>query len=269
MKVDFHIHTCYSDGSLTPGEIVQRYKANEYDEIAITDHDTIDGVREALLCGREAELKVVSGIEISTADENGVETHILGHYIDIENTALNERLEYLRKARRARNEKLIAHLAGQGYSLTYEELLIGKCGDYIGKPDFGRAMVRKGYIKEAQEVFTPGKFLETPEAKRIKKKKISTEEAIRLITGAGGRATLAHPIQIKEFGKPGSEEYFARLEMFVKALVKKGLGGIEAYHPDQSEEQSIRFTALAEKLGLEVTRGSDFHGDDIKRKKRS
>ena len=148
-------------------------------------------------------------------------------------------------------------------------MLIGKCGDYIGKPDFGRAMVRKGYIKEALEVFTPGKFLETPEAKRIKKKKISTEEAIRLITGAGGRATLAHPIQIKEFGKPGSEEYFARLEMFVKALVKKGLGGIEAYHPDQSEEQSIRFAAMAEKLGLEVTRGSDFHGDDIKRKKRS
>ena len=283
MKVDFHIHTCYSDGSLTPEEIVRRYRANGYDEIAITDHDTTDGVTEAVRCAAEmcaeksgavgtgescARLVVVPGIEISTVDADGVETHILGHYIDIKNAALRARLEDLRRARRARNEKLIAYLAEQGYPLTYEELLVGKRGDYIGKPDFGRAMVRKGYIKEAHEVFTPGKFLETPGAKRIKKEKISTDEAIRLITGAGGRATLAHPIQIKEFGVPGSEEYFARLEPFVIGLKEKGLAGIEAYHPDQNEEQSERFAALAEKLGLIVTRGSDFHGDDIKRKKR-
>lgn len=268
MKVDFHIHTCYSDGSLTPEEIVKRYKANGYDEIAITDHDTTDGVAEAVRCAADTCLTVVPGIEISTVDADGVETHILGHYIDIKNAALRARLEDMRRARRARNEKLIVYLAEQGYPLTYEELLVGKRGDYIGKPDFGRAMVRKGYIKEAHEVFTPGKFLETPEAKRIKKEKISTDEAIRLITGAGGRATLAHPIQIKEFGVPGSEEYFARLEPFVIGLKEKGLAGIEAYHPDQNEEQSERFAALAEKLGLAVTRGSDFHGDDIKRKKR-
>lgn len=286
MKVDFHIHTCYSDGSLTPEEIVKRYKRDGYDEIAITDHDTTDGVAEAVMCAAEeaamyteenegisagkqsACFAVVPGIEISTVDADGVETHILGHYIDIENAALRARLEDLRRARRARNEKLIAYLAEQGYPLTYEELLVGKRGDYIGKPDFGRAMVRKGYIKEAHEVFTPGKFLETPEAKHIKKEKISTDEAISLIIGAGGRATLAHPIQIKEFGVSGSEEYFAKLEPFVIGLKEKGLSGIEAYHPDQNEEQSERFAALAEKLGLAVTRGSDFHGDDIKRKKR-
>jgi len=269
LKVDFHIHTCYSDGSLTPEEIVRRYKNEGYSEIAITDHDTIDGVGEALLCGSKMGLAVVPGIEIAAIDANNVETHILGHYIDIENEELRARLEDLRAARKERNKKLIICLAEQGYPLTYAELLIGKRGDYVGKPDFGRAMVRKGYIKEAHEVFKPGKFLETTEAKSIKKEKISTNEAIRLIKGAGGRAVLAHPIQIKGFGEAGSDEYFDRIEAYVKVLAEKGLDGIEAYHPDQSDEQAVRFAMLAEKLGLAVTRGSDFHGDDIKRRKRN
>ncbi len=267
MKIDLHIHTCYSDGACTPEEIVCKYRKENYDFIAITDHDTVDGVQEAIAAGDAAGLAVVPGIELSTADRDGVEMHILGYSIDPKNAALSAKLKELRQARRLRNELLLAYLAEQGYSLCYEDLLVGKCGDYIGKPDFGRAMVRKGYLQTPQEIFKAGMYLETPEAKSIKKKKMDTQEAIALISAAGGKAVLAHPIQIKAFGVPGGEEYFARLRSLLLRLCKEGLKGIEAYHPDHNTVQSAQFSVLAEEYGLFVTRGSDFHGDDFEKRK--
>lgn len=263
-KTDLHIHTCYSDGACTPEEIVRRYRKAGFETIAITDHDTIDGIPEAVSSGAACGITVLPGIEISTVSDEGVETHILGYGFDQANDLLCRTLEELREARRRRNERLIAYLKEQGYALSYEELLIGKRGGYVGKPDFGRAMARRGYIRTPEEIFTPGKYLETPEAKSIKKEKLDTREAIELLTQAGGEAVLAHPIQIEEFGIPGSREYFDRLVPFLKFLQTCGLKGLEVYHPDQNEQQSACFREIAEKLGLLMTRGSDFHGDDFK-----
>mgnify|MGYP004531968313 CR=1 FL=1 len=267
-KTDLHIHTCYSDGACTPEEIVLRYQKAGFETIAITDHDTTDGISEAVTAGLACGLTVIPGIEISTVSEKGVETHILGYGFDRTNDLLCRILEQLREARHRRNERLIGCLKKQGYVLTYEELLIGKRGGYVGKPDFGRAMARRGYIRTPGEIFTPGKYLETKEAKAIKKEKLDTRRAIQLIAEAGGEAVLAHPIQIKEFGVPGSREYFDRLVPFLESLQTCGLKGLEVYHPDQNEEQSACFRKIAEDLGLLMTRGSDFHGDDFKRGKK-
>lgn len=259
-KVDFHIHTWFSDGSISPTEIVKQAKALGYDTIAITDHDGIDGVKEALIAGEAVNLKVVAGIELATKTEEGTDLHILGYHIDIEDERLIETLKDLRQKRERRNEKLLAVLTEMGYPLTKEELLLRPGQNFIGKPIIARAMVKKGYIKVPKDAFVSGKFLESPKAKAVKKEKLDTEEAIRLIRAAGGTAVLAHPIQIRGLGDPGSEEFYEQVDQLTHKLKKAGLGGVECFHRDHSHQQALRFVEIAEKYHLHITTGSDFHG---------
>ncbi|MCI9596947.1 MAG: PHP domain-containing protein [Firmicutes bacterium] len=259
-KVDFHIHTWFSDGAVSPTEIVKQAKALGYDTIAITDHDGIDGVKEALIAGETADLQVIAGIELATKTKEGTGLHILGYHIDIENQRLTETLKELRQKRETRNEKLLAVLAEMGCPLTTEELILRPGQSFIGKPIIARAMVKKGYIKAPKEAFAPGKFLESPKAKAVKKEKLDAEEAIGLIRAAGGIAVLAHPIQIRGVGEPGSEVFYQQVDQLVGRLRKAGLGGLECFHRDHSCEQALRFVEIAEKYHLHITRGSDFHG---------
>lgn len=283
-RVDYHIHTNYSDGSMSPIEIVKKYKQEEYDIIAITDHDTVDGVREAMIAGEALGLPVIAGIEFSTvyndqtvineiAGETGdtvtsIEMHLLGYKIDISNDKLTEKLKDIRMKRQDRNDKLFKVLADMGYELTFSEVARDKRGNYIGKPDFGRAMAKRGYISTPDEIFAPGKYLESPEAKAVKKQMIDTEEAISLILEAGGIPVLAHPIQITALGKPGSEQFYDNLDKLLYKLKKEGLKGIECYHPDHNEENVLRFIELAEKYHLHITKGSDYHGTDFVKKQK-
>lgn len=260
-KVDFHVHTSYSDGRAKPMDILKRAKELEYDMISITDHDGIDGIKEALIAGEALEIKVIPGVELATVTEDGVELHILGYYFDPDHPHLNEVLEDLKVKRNDRNEKLVAVLNEMGYDLNMDDLRKVQPNNYIGKPVIARALVEKGYIDNPKEAFEPGKFLESPEAKAVKKDKLQAEDAIALIKEAGGIAVLAHPIQIKGIGERGSEEFYNNLDKILRPLKKKGLGGLECYHPDQNEEQSMKFITFAEKYHLHITRGSDFHGE--------
>ena len=262
-KRDLHIHTCYSDGACTPEEIVKKYKDGGYDEISVTDHDTLEGIGDVMAAAKCAGLKVVPGIEMATANAEGIEMHILGYGMDTENEELNKRLLVMSAAREERNEALISYLAAHGCPLTHEDLMIGKRGHYIGKPDFGRALVRKGYLAKLTDAFKPDSILNTEEARAIKKVFTLTEESISLINGAGGTPVLAHPIKIRGIGEPGSEEFYANFEKLLIHLIDSGLKGIECYHPSHSIEQAERFLALAKKYSLIVTEGSDYHGDDM------
>lgn len=262
-KVDFHIHTHYSDGRATPVEIVKKAKELEYDMIAITDHDGVDGIKEALIAGETAEIKVVPGIELATETEEGIGLHILGYYFDHENPHLKAVLAVLKERRDTRNRKLIGVLNDMGYEITMEDLENKQPNGFIGKPVIARVLEEKGYVSYFKDAFKKGQFLESDEAKAVKKEKIQASEAIELIKEAGGIAVLAHPIQTKGIGEKGSDEFYEKLDSIIRTLKKQGLKGLECYHPDQNHEQTMKFIEMAEKYHLHITRGSDFHGKDF------
>ena len=165
--------------------------------------------------------------------------------------------------RRQRNRRLIKVLRDMGYSLSLDDLQRKHKGGFVGKPTIARALEEKGYISDYREAFRPGQFLGSMEARKIKKEKLDIENAISLITGAGGTAVMAHPIQTRHIGTPGSDEFYENIEKIITDMVDMGLKGMECYHPDQDVEQSSRFVEIAKKYGLLITRGSDFHGKDF------
>ncbi len=291
--VDYHMHSYYSDGTMSPVDLVKKYKDDKYDIISLTDHDGIDGLKEASIAAEALEIKFITGIELSTehrfmgrnaAAENAKDSqgndpqdsekrselkvgiHLLGYDFDPENEALTEKLKEMKANRRERNVKLVEKLKEMGYALDLAELEKQSKGGYVGKPNIARVLAEKGYIQDYNEAFEEGKLLESPEIKGIRKKKLSTEEAIDLVSNAGGMAVIAHPAKIRGMGERGSEVFWENMETLIKELKKAGLKGVECYHPNHSEEESWRLFKIASKYHLHITEGSDFHGKERERK---
>ena len=210
-KVDYHFHSTFSDGTKRPTELVKWYKNNGYDEISLTDHDGIDGIKEAKIAAEALGIQVISGVEISTNlkvdfKNKPIDVHVLGYRFDENNSELISKLRELRRFRAERNDLLIKKLNEMGYEISYED--IQKCTNrtnqvYIGKPNIADTLVYKGYIKTRNDAFEDGKFLESPEIKAIKKEQMNINDAISLIRNAGGIAVIAHPMEIFE-----KEKYF-------------------------------------------------------------
>lgn len=254
-KTDYHTHSWYSDGTLKPTELIKMYKEKGYDLVALTDHDGVDGVNEAVIAGEALEIQVVPGVELAADMEfegKQIELHILGYHIDIENDDLLDKLAELRKNRKERNEKLLAKLNEMGYELTYEDLLQRPKQKYVGKPNFARALKAKGYeVPNMWEVF-----------ESVEKKKISVQEAIDVIKASGGMAVFAHPMKTKGIGEKGSDEFYKNLEAMTRELKKMGLKGMECFHPSADEKAGLKLVTIAGKSHLHITEGSDFHGDE-------
>lgn len=259
---DYHIHTIYSDGAMNPRDIVRACAAKGMSSIAITDHDGIDGVNEAVAEGKTQGVRVATGIELATEDDTGVGLHILGYGFDPQNKYLLDQLEYMTEERDKRNIKLIKVLQDMGCDITFQELMKDRRNSFIGKPVIARILASKGYVDDWQGAFARGVLLGSDEARAVRKVKVNSSEAIKTIIAAGGVAVLAHPIQAKRREAPDDEYYYKRMDSIVNRLQTSGLYGIECYHPDQNEDQSRRFLGLAGKYDLKVSRGTDFHGDD-------
>lgn len=272
--VDLHLHTYYSDGTLSPREVVSRAASRGVMTIAITDHDGLDGIPEALKAGEEYGVKVIPSIELSTAisereldvsfdgqSNPDIFLHILGHDINIENAALNQTVLKIRRQREARNRKLVDVLNRIGYRIDEADLKQNQKG-YIGKPNFAIAMAQLGYVKTPKEAFTPGLYLRHPEVKKVHREKIHTREAIALIRGAGGQAVLAHPLKIGFLYQTG-EDPFDRLEKILNRLQEWGLSGLECHYSTHTSSQALHLAEIATKRGLVVTSGSDFHGPEF------
>ena len=262
--IDLHLHTYYSDGTMSPGDLVKLAKESGARAIAITDHDGMGGLAEGLEAGKRSGVLVIPGIELSTEDDEGIYMHILGYCFDRENEALKSEVELIRKKRAERNEKLLAALRQIGCKLTKEDLQLREGQDYVGKPTFALALARKGYVSTPKEAFQEGRFMRSDAVRSVHREKISAKRAIELIKGAGGTPVLAHPMKVSHLSREG-EDFFERLDQQLAKLKSWGIGGMECYYSSHSPEETERLTALARKHRLLITCGSDFHGREIDR----
>jgi 3',5'-nucleoside bisphosphate phosphatase len=248
--VDLHIHTTASDGVMSPSEIVRYAKAKGLQAIAITDHDTIEGLEEGLLEGERIDFEVIPGIEISAEHSPG-SMHLLGFFLDIHHPTLNERLGYLQKARAERNSKIVERLNRLGIELTYEDVLKASGGGQVGRPHFAQVLLEKNYVGSFQEAFE--RFLKKGAPAYVDKFRFTAKEAIHFINEARGVAVLAHPNTLNMNG-------YSELETLILRLIEEGLKGIEVYYPEHSPLEVARYKTLAERYGLLMTGGTDYHG---------
>lgn len=250
-RCDLHTHSTHSDGTISPSELVRLAKKAGLSCIALTDHDTASGTAEAQAEGLRAGLEVIAGVEVSVQFEPGT-LHILGYFIDRNSKKLKMGLEEVQEARRKRNPQIIEKLKACGFEITLEEVAAESGGKQVGRPHFAGVLVKKGYVKNADEAFK--KYLAKGQAAYVNKRVLSSKEAIEMIEDAGGLAVLAHPKQLKLDGES------KRLESEIERLRGEGLKGIEAYSSCQSRREAAGYLALADRFGLFVTGGSDFHG---------
>ena len=250
-RCDLHTHTTHSDGTLTPHELVRLAQERGISCMALTDHDTVSGVEEAQEEGNRIGLEVISGIEISVKFEPGT-MHILGYFVDWKSEAFRNVLEDIQEARRRRNPMIIEKLRASGIDISLEEVIQESGGHQVGRPHFARVLEKKGYVKSHDEAFD--KYLAKGRPAYVDKRKLTSAEAIRMIGEAGGLAILAHPKHLKLDSNP------RRFEAEIEKMKSEGMAGIEVYSSCQSKEEARRYKKTADRLGLIITGGSDFHG---------
>ena len=250
---DLHTHSTASDGQYTPSELVKLAKERGLEVLALTDHDTVDGISEAVRAGERHGVRVLPGIELSAREYHTF--HILGYGIEPKAPELAELCRRMKARRDERVDRLLAFLGEKGIELTAAEVEDIAGGDVIGRPHFAQAMVRRGYVAANREAFD--RYLDTKEYhKKVERGKPSVKECITAIRAAGGTASLAHPYQIGI----GNDE----LDRLASELAGYGLDAIECYYPKHTPEQKSFYLHLTEKYGLHVTGGSDFHGEKVK-----
>jgi 3',5'-nucleoside bisphosphate phosphatase len=241
--VDLHMHSTASDGALPPTKVVEAASAARLAAIALTDHDTVDGVAEAQAAGERLGVRIVAGVELSAVEGNS-ETHVLGLHLD-RVAELQARLQDLRRMRIARAERIVQRLNELGITITMSDVMEQAGGGAVGRPHVARAMIAHGWVADSREAFD--RYLGYGRPAFMAKDRLAMTDAIAMIHEAGGIAVLAHP------GEGGRR---ARIE----ALVAVGLDGVEVRHPGHSPEDLVRLAALAEHFGLVPSGGSDWHG---------
>ncbi|MDP4126378.1 MAG: PHP domain-containing protein [Bacillota bacterium] len=247
-EVDLHCHTTASDGLLTPTELVYSAAELGLKGIGITDHDTIQGWKEAKEAGANCQIHILRGIEINS-EWQGKEVHILGYEVNASSSILNDKLASLRKAREQRMLEILDRLKIQGVRLSVQEVQQLVPGESIGRPHIAQALVEGGYARSIQEGFD--RYIGIGAPAYVPRYKMTPEEGIELIRAAHGVAVLAHP---------GVQ----RLADGIPSWVEVGLQGIEVLHSEHNSDDERIFRALAKQYHLIATGGSDFHGEERK-----
>jgi len=249
MKVDLHLHTCFSDGTLSPEELIGKAGACGLSAIAVTDHDTTDGIERSVIAGARYGIEVIPGIELSTEglDGQSEEIHILGYYINWRTVYFQRKLALFRKARLRRAHLICDKLDELGIHLDRNFIFDIEGKGAVGRMHIAKQMVAAGYISNVDEAFK--KYLVKGAPAFVRKMRFLPDEAINLILKVGGIPVLAHP------------KYGASSKKIVRFLVKKGLQGIEALYLKHTKEETAKFISWAEQFNLLVTGGSDCHGE--------
>lgn len=250
---DLHTHSTASDGQYTPTQLVSMAKGRGLEVIALTDHDTMDGLKEAAQAGRQCGVRIIPGIELSAREYPTF--HILGYGFTPDAPALAELCRRMKARRTERTGRLLSFLAQKGVKLAVSEVETLARGGVVGRPHFAQAMVRRGYVKSSREAFD--RYLDTEEYhEKVERDKPSAGECLQAIKDSGGKVSLAHPYQI---GISNDE-----LDGLVGELTGQGLNAIECYYPKYTPEQQEFYIRLTEKYHLYQTGGSDFHGEKVK-----
>lgn len=245
--IDLHTHSLKSDGSMTPTEVVEAAKAAGLAAIALSDHDTVDGLEEAIEAGKRLGVEVVPAIEFSVLSKT--ETHILGYFIDYKNPELLQMLKEIVDLRIERNHVTCARLNELGFDITLDEVRALAPNNFVGRAHFARVLMDRGYTSSVKEGFD--KYMSVGKYAYCEKQRLSASDAVKLIAKCGGVSFLAHPHLTK---LPDDE-----LKAFLIELKGYGLSGLEGYYTDYTPEMEIKYRSLAEELGMIYSGGTDFH----------
>lgn len=247
--VDLHTHTTASDGSDTPSELVRKAAEGKLTALAVTDHDTVSGLDEAVAAGEQFGLEVIRGCELSVSSRYG-EVHILGLWLPKNCAELEIELGMLRAKRDERNSRILERLQRAGVPLTQADVLAESRGETVGRPHIARALLRHGHVATMQEAFF--RFLAKGGVAYEPKDVLSPAEGVSLLANLGATVSIAHPMLIR-----CPREW---LDSTVAGLVPLGLSAIEAYHSEHSSGDERYCADLAGRYGLALTGGSDYHG---------
>ena len=253
--IDLHLHSTASDGTFTPSEILRQAQEQNLKAIAITDHDTVEGSKEALSLGIPPSVKFLTGVEISASPPAAINCfgsfHILGYALRLDDDELNKTLAVLQTARKNRNPGIIGRLNDLGFIFSLSDVKAEVGQGQLGRPHIAQFMVKKGFVDSIDEAFN--KYLAQGKPAYQKKYRIVCQRAIDVINGAGGLPVLAHPYLL-------DLKRDIDLEKLIIVLKDMGLKGIEVYYPGHPPEKTAYYTGLAKKHDLLMTGGTDFHG---------
>lgn len=248
--IDLHMHSVCSDGTMTPGELVDEAVRRGMTAIALTDHDTVAGVDAFLeACQQSGSVRGVPGVEISVDGRHG-SMHLLAYLVDHHHPALVHAIDFVREERTRRNEAILGNLNDRGMGLTIERIQDLASGEVVGRPHFARALVEDGRVRSMREAFD--RYLGDRGTCYVSGFRFPVEAAIEAIHAAGGVAVLAHPVTLR-LGVNA-------LDAFVGELAAMGLDGLEVFYPEHSGKHILEFRRLMNKYGLVASGGSDFHG---------
>jgi predicted metal-dependent phosphoesterase TrpH len=246
--IDLHLHTTASDGALAPPDLVARAAGAGLSTISVTDHDTVAGLAEARAAAAARGMTFITGIEI-TAVEAEHDVHVLGYFVDPDSTLLGDFLATQRTDRLRRVREMCDRLNTLGIEIS-AEAVIDRASAYatqsVGRPAIADALVRSGHARDREDAF--GRLIGHGCPAYVPRRGVSAQEVVRIIDRAGGIASLAHPV-------------LAGIDHLIPSLASSGLAAIEARHIDHPPETEARYRAMASRLGLAVSGGSDFHGD--------
>ncbi len=248
--IDLHTHSTASDGVYAPAELLQRASEAGLLVLALTDHDTTDGLAEAARAAQELQIDFIPGIEINT-DAGGGEVHVLGYFMEYERPAFQSVLKVLRDARVLRGQRMVERLNEQGVSISWERVREIAQGA-VGRPHVAQALLEAGYVRSIGEAFE--KYIGNGCPAYVPRYRLTADDAVRLIASANGLPVIAHPITL-----PGLDE----LRAWLPRLVDVGMVGLETYYGSYTSQQEDALRALAEEYHLIPTGGSDFHGPGI------
>jgi 3',5'-nucleoside bisphosphate phosphatase len=248
--IDLHAHTTFSDGTFTPEELIGLARDRGLTTLAVTDHDSTEGLDRAFAAAGDDGLELVPGVEFSTVrDGHGI--HVLAYWMDLEDEAFQAELRRLREDRFRRGERTVEKLRELGYPVTFERVREIAEGGNIVRPHIAQALVEAGVVPTIEDAFTPELIGEGGRA-YVEKHALDPLDALRLIKDASGLVVIAHPGLFRE--RLGASDEV------IEQLAEAGLDGIEAAHPDHDAEAERRYRDMARRLGLVATGSSDCHG---------